>query len=248
MKNSIIGQNGSVGERFWLCRPTMLWFLEYRKLGKRLAELGISHRLSAPYSHQQMGHVKRRHRHLINTKVAMLNQTSLLANLWDFGVLLLLFIQPKSNVASCRQFSPFEQLLDRALEYKKLRVFWSRCYPCLRPYRSNKLDVKSKLCIFIGYTLSQDCYLCLEPTSRRIFASREVFFNELDFSLNSQVGRDLSCNKSGNYDQFGNPVGVIPNLVNTDSQHNCEVFEISGQVPQAPDLVHSGSRFKVTRC
>jgi len=34
---------------------------EFQKLGKKLAELGISHRMSAPYSHQQMGFVEWRH-------------------------------------------------------------------------------------------------------------------------------------------------------------------------------------------
>lgn len=53
--------------------------------------------------------------------------------------------------------------------------------------------------------------------SRRIFSSRDVSFNELDFSLNTQLRWDSSCNDSGKVGQFGNRIGVILDPVNGDS-------------------------------
>lgn len=56
---------------------------EFLKLGKKLAELGIAHRVAAPYSHQQMGLVEWRHRHLIDTTVTMLCHAHLTNDFWD---------------------------------------------------------------------------------------------------------------------------------------------------------------------
>lgn len=91
--------------------------------------------------------------------------------------------------------SSLEALFLRTPEYSKLRVFGCRCYPCLRPYRKNKLEVKSRPCIFVGYASQQDGYLCLEPTSRRIFSSRDVTFDENDFSLSSLFFREAIRDK-----------------------------------------------------
>jgi hypothetical protein len=66
------------------------------------------------------------------------------------------------------------------------------CYPWLRPYSSHKLDVRSKPCIFLGYSLSQNAYLCFDPTSTKIFISRHVKFVESVFphkSLDHQLPR-----------------------------------------------------------
>lgn len=38
--------------------------------------------------------------------------------------------------------------------------------------------------------MTQDCYLFLEPTSWKIFASRDVVFNEGDFSVNKKIFGD----------------------------------------------------------
>lgn len=96
--------------------------------------------------------------------------------------------------------SPMEVLFHRQPEYERLKVFGSGCYPCLRAQRNDKLDNKSRPCFFIGYFMTGDSYLCLDPSSRQIFNSRDVAFAEMDFSLNgllhqgsnSKVGSKVS--------------------------------------------------------
>lgn len=103
--------------------------LELRKLGKHLAELGISHRMLAPYSHQQMGHVERCHRNLMDTTITMINHAKLPPSMWDFIVLTTCYLTPILQGS----FPP-EPLFSRTSEYNKLRDFGCKCYPCLRPY------------------------------------------------------------------------------------------------------------------
>lgn len=55
------------------------------------------------------------------------------------------------------------------------------CYPWLRPYTSHKLDSKSKPFVFIGYSMSQSAYFCLDPTTNEVYTSRHVTFVEAVF-------------------------------------------------------------------
>lgn len=77
--------------------------------------------------------------------------------------------------------SPFQTLFQTEPNYNKLRIFGCLCFPWLRPYAANKLDSRSKPCIFLGYSLTQSAYLCLDPTKHRIYSSRHVQFDESQF-------------------------------------------------------------------
>lgn len=144
-----------------------------------------------------MGHVEHRHCYLIDTIIAMLSQAHLLNNLWDFGLLTTCYLCNRNPTPLLTRKSPLQALFGRISEYNKLRVFESLCYPYLQPYKNNKLEPKSKPCVFISYSMNQDCYLCLDPASRRIFFSRDVSFKEMDLSLNIKLFEDPSCNAIG---------------------------------------------------
>ena len=48
-------------------------------------------------------------------------------------------------------------------------------------YTSNKLEPKSSLCLFLGYSLHQNSYLCLDNKTHKIFTSHHVRFFETQF-------------------------------------------------------------------
>lgn len=156
--------------------------LEFRKIGQRLAELGINQRMSAPYSHQQMGHVKRRHRHLIDTTIMMINHAKLPPSMWDFRVLVACYLYNRNPTPILQGRSPLEVLFRRTLEYMKLRVFGCKCFLCLFPYQANKLDVMSVPCVFIGYSIQQDSYLCLDSGNHWILIY-VLIWTAIGFSL-----------------------------------------------------------------
>jgi hypothetical protein len=45
--------------------------------------MGISHRLSCPYTHQQNGAVERKHCHVVETGLALLSHASIPLTYWD---------------------------------------------------------------------------------------------------------------------------------------------------------------------
>ena len=91
--------------------------------------------------------------------------------------------------------SPFELIFHKSFNYSKLKIFGCLCYPWLRPYTSHKLNERSKSCVFLGYSLSQSTYLCLDPTTSKIYVSRHVQFVETVFpytSLHNTLPRPTS--------------------------------------------------------
>lgn len=75
--------------------------------------LGITHHLSYPYSHQQMGAVERRHCHLVDTAITMLNFTSLPNNYWDYAILAACFLYNQNSSSSLEELSPLEALFGQ---------------------------------------------------------------------------------------------------------------------------------------
>jgi hypothetical protein len=68
--------------------------------------------------------------------------------------------------------SPYFKLFKKHPNYSLLKVFGCYCYPLLGPYFSLKLDYRSKICIFIGYSSGQKGYRCLDPDENRVYISR----------------------------------------------------------------------------
>nr|KYP72066.1 Copia protein [Cajanus cajan] len=77
--------------------------------------------------------------------------------------------------------TPFEKLFHSPPNYSKLRVFGCLCFPWLGPYTTNKLQAKSKPCIFLGYSPTQSAYLCYNLESKNLYTSRHVTFIEDTF-------------------------------------------------------------------
>jgi len=108
--------------------------------------MGISHRLSCPYTHQQNGAVERKHRHVVETGLALLSHASIPLTYWDDAF-------QTTNSTLLKNSSPYEILLKKSPDYSLLRIFKCACWPNLRPYNSQKLQPRSAQCVFIDYSL-----------------------------------------------------------------------------------------------
>jgi len=73
--------------------------------------------------------------------------------------------------------STFKELYNQLSNYKKSHIFCCVCYPWLQPYTQNKLQARSRPCVFIGYSNSQSVYICFDKTINKFF-----LFNSFSFS------------------------------------------------------------------
>ena len=71
--------------------------------------------------------------------------------------------------------SPFQQLFGQKPDCHFCRTFGCDCFPLLGPYNPHKLDFRSIKCLFIGYSVSHNGYLCLHPSGHVYVSSNVVF-------------------------------------------------------------------------
>lgn len=81
---------------------------------------------------------------------------------WDFAVMMVVHLYNRNPLAILDSKSSFEQLNIRRSDYGMLLVFGYIAYPCLQPYRTNKLDIKSVPQLFLGCQTLGEGYIHLD--------------------------------------------------------------------------------------
>jgi len=140
-----------------------------------------------PHTPELNGYSERRHRHIVETGLALLTHASLPLSFWPQAFSTAVYLINRMPTKTLQFSSPFELIFQTAPNYSKLKSFGCLCYPWLHPYSSHKLEPKSKPCVFIGYSLSQSAYLCFEPKTSKTYASRHVKFVETIFPYTSLI-------------------------------------------------------------
>lgn len=154
---------------------------EYIALADFFSTNGISHLTTPPHTPEHNGFSERRHRHIVETGLALLSQASIPASYWTYAMATAVYLINRQPTPTLANTSAYAKLFGFKPNYLKLRSFGCLCYPWIKPYNRHKLEPKSKPCIFLGYSLHQSAFLCLEPSSSRIFVSRHVHFVETEF-------------------------------------------------------------------
>ena len=162
---------------------------EYVGLAAFLSSHGISHMTSPPHTPEHNGLAERRHRHIVETGLALMSHASMPKGYWSYAFVTAVYLINRMPTQNLEFQTPFEKLHGHSPNFQKLRIFGCLCFSWLRPYASHKLDDRSKPCVFLGYSLTQSAYLCLDRATNRIYSSRHVIFHEsvFPFSTSSPV-------------------------------------------------------------
>jgi hypothetical protein len=207
------------------------WGGEYRNLSKYFQTIGIIHRVSCPHTHQQQGCVEHKHRHIIDTTLALLAQSSLPKKYWDEACLTSSYLINRLPTPLLGNISPFQKLFSQTPDYNFLKVFGCACFPNLRPYNSHKFSLRSKPCVFLGYSHHHKGYKCLHPETGHIFVSWDVIFHEEVFPFSTKTSSDFSTSTTNPY----TPIVValpltLPRELITHSSH-------SHSIPSSPPTI-----------
>ncbi|XP_028083210.1 uncharacterized protein LOC114284485 [Camellia sinensis] len=130
-----------------------------------LKTFGIVHQLSCPRTPSQNGVVDRKHKHLIETTITLLDQSSMPLKFWFEALATAIYLINRMPSPQVDNLSPYEVLFQMVLDYGFLKIFGCKCYPWLKPYTSHKLQSRSKAYVVIGYHPSYKRYKCLDPSS-----------------------------------------------------------------------------------
>jgi transposase InsO family protein len=152
------------------------WGGEFRSLSKILKQIGITHSLSCPHTHQQNGAMERKHRLIVETGLAFLSHAHVPLHHWDDAFQTACYLINRLPTPTLNNSSPYVTLFQSSPDYTLLRVFGCACWPNLRPYNTHKLQPRSTQYVFLGYNLHHKGYKCLNIKSGRLYISRDVVF------------------------------------------------------------------------
>ena len=142
---------------------------------------GILHQSSCPHAPEQNGVLERKHRHVVETGLALLYHASVPLCFWDDAFQTACYLINHLPTPILQNQSPFTKLFKISPDYSLLKFFGSTCWPNLRPYNSNKLQPRSLQCVFLGYSLRHRGYKCFHVSTNRLYISRDVIFQENSF-------------------------------------------------------------------
>ena len=167
---------------------------EYTSLALRnyLANHGIGQRFSCPKHPEQNGLAERKHRHIVDTGLTLLAHAHVPPAYWVEAFNTAVYIINRLPSPVIQNSTPYTKLFHREPQYKFFRVFGCACFLYLRPYNNSKLQVRSKKCIFLGYSLNHLGYRCLDLSTGHVYLSRHVVFDEGCFPF-----RETNSSSSG---------------------------------------------------
>ncbi|KAJ0536907.1 putative RNA-directed DNA polymerase [Helianthus annuus] len=148
---------------------------------KILDENDTFHRFSCPYTAPQNGRAERKHRHIVETGLAMLFHANVPISHWVDAFSSATYIINRLPTKILNHKSPFELLFSITPNYTNFRVFGCCVYPYLRDYVPHKLAPRSIPCIFLGYAPQYKGYKCFDPASSRMYVTRHARFDETCF-------------------------------------------------------------------
>ena len=160
---------------------------EYKSLKSYFVSQGIQYQVSPPYIPEHVGSTERKHRHVVETGLAMLHKASLPLKYWSHAFLTAAYLINRLPTPVLKHQIPFESLFQQLPNYDKLQAFGCLCFHWLRPYSDHKLEKHSKPCVFIGYSNTHNAYKCLDLSSNRVYISRHVQFIKHQFPLTSNT-------------------------------------------------------------
>lgn len=163
-----------------------------------------------------MGLVERKHRHVIETGLALLAHASVPHLYWHEAFRTAVYLINRLPSPVLHSQSPRSCLFHKSPDYKFLRVFGSACWPNLHPFNQHKMDYRFTLCVFIGYNPDHKGYLCLQKPTGRLYVSRDVRFDEQHFPFATPIPTPVPTNPSPSSLQFSIIIPTSVQLVSPE--------------------------------
>jgi len=145
-----------------------------------LASDGMVRQVTAPYSHVSNGIAERTNRGILDPVHCMLKHSGLPNSFWAEAARVAVYIKNRATHRSIGK-TPYEELHGRKPEIGHLRSFGCLAYTHVPTAKRTKLDDRATRYIFIGYTETPSIWRVYDPTTNRVYMSRDVKFDEATF-------------------------------------------------------------------
>ena len=96
---------------------------EYISLASSLSKHGISHLTTPPHTPEHNGYSERRHRHIVETGLALLTHSSIPRSYWNHAFATAVYLISRLPTPTLNFSSPYQKIFSKNPNYSKLRVF-----------------------------------------------------------------------------------------------------------------------------
>ena len=158
-----------------------------RQFAEYLKSEGVRHELSVPKTPQQNGVAERSNRTLMEMTRAMLSESKLPQSLWAESLSTATYLRNRSPTKAVKGKTPHEAYHGKKPDVGHLRVFGCTAYAHVAKDERKKLDMTARRCVLVGYGTEVKGYRLYDPSSRKVFYSRDVRFNESEIGYEKEV-------------------------------------------------------------
>ena len=113
----------------------------------------------------------------------MMKGKSLSNTFWGEAINTVFYLKNRSPTRSLDNITPFEALYGFKPVVQNLKVFGCTAFAHIPKENRKKLDAKAIKCIFIGYCSQFKAYKLFDPSTHKVFASRDVLFHEQETEI-----------------------------------------------------------------
>ncbi len=149
-----------------------------KKFDDFLRECGIQRQISAPYTPQQNGVMKRANRIIMECIKNMICAQGLDLEFWAEAVNTIVYIKNRCLTKTLDSKTQQEAWTDTKPDVSHLRVFGCKTFAHSPDEKRGKLESKSIPCMFLQYCERTKAYHLMCVETKRIIKSRNVVFLE----------------------------------------------------------------------
>ena len=131
-----------------------------------------------PKTPQQNGVAERMNRTLVEAVRSMLSDAKLPKCFWAEALATAVYLRNRSPTNAVQGKTPHEAWTNEKPSVDHLKVFGCLCYSHVAKDERQKLDVKARRCIMLGYGTETKAYRLYDVERKKVLYSRDMIFNE----------------------------------------------------------------------
>eukprot|EP00253_Pinus_taeda_P031276 PITA_31276 len=139
---------------------------------------GMRMQHTTTYTPEQNGIAERKIRTVVKMERCMLQTKGLRKSYWGDAVATSVYILNRSPTSALENMTPYEAWYGKKPNVNHFKVFGCLAYAHIPNQNRKKLDAKSELCIFIGYSETRKAYNLYNPLTNKLIVSTDVIFYE----------------------------------------------------------------------
>ncbi|GBP12614.1 Retrovirus-related Pol polyprotein from transposon TNT 1-94 [Eumeta japonica] len=177
-----------------------------------------------PYTPQQNGLSERMNRTLVERAKCMMFNADLSKNYWAEAVTTAAYIINRSPTHALSDITPHEVWTGQKPDLSNIRIFGCPAMVHIPKEKRQKLDMKSRQLIFVGYSECTKGYRFMDPKTNKAVISRDVHF--LEENIKSKIVESTSFSapetKINNINQEVHEIQQLKDKNNNEKNNNKE--------------------------